>query len=224
MSQNKRERDKQDIILLIMNCHKYKYKAQKQSCTWLPLLQKDILYFHVLGDPLLEQPFIIDTNNHILYIKCEDDYNSLPKKVIRAFEAIYSCYEFQYIFKTDDDQNILDTKVFEIIKNILLKKVPKVYYAGSVLDVPFAYKSEYYRIHPELPCDLIVRPTTYCSGRFYALSEESVFNLINKIDKIENEFLEDYAIGLNLSSFLKKTMLDLSGSINKYMIDFTNYD
>jgi len=217
-------KQKKDIILLIMNCHNYKYKAQKQLSTWLPLLSKDILYFHVLGDPLLKEPFIIDTNNPILYVKCDDGYNSLPKKVIRAFDAIDSTYDFQYIFKTDDDQNVIDTKVFETIRDILLKKVPKVHYAGSVVPVPVAYKSEYYRIHPELPCDLIIHPTSYCSGRFYALSSEAVFNLIHKKEKIEMEFLEDYAIGLNLSPFLKKTMLNLSLSINRYIMDFTNYD
>lgn len=218
------KKQNQDIILLIMNCHKYTYKSQKQCKTWIPFLTENILYFHVLGDPLLEEPFTFDSINHILHIKCQDDYNSLPKKVIRAFDAVNSYYDFKYIFKTDDDQNIIDPKVLQVFHNILLKKNPKVHYAGSVLKIPFAYKSEYYRIHPELPKDLIIRPTSYCSGRFYALSSESIFNLIHKKEKIENEFLEDYAIGLNLSSFLKENMLDLTESINKYIIDFTNFN
>jgi hypothetical protein len=215
---------KQDVILLIMNCHRYTFKALEQKKTWIPLLSDSILYFHVLGDPLLTEPFKIDVLNHVLYVRCEDDYNSLPKKVIRAFSAIYSAYNFKYIFKTDDDQNVTDTKLFDHFANILLQSVPKVHYAGTIIHVPNAYKSEYYRIHPELPNELFVMSTTYCSGRFYALSADAVFCLLNKQMLIEKEFLEDYAIGFNLSSFLKITMVDFKEDINKYIgdIDFSN--
>ena len=215
---------KQDIILLIMNCRRYTFKALEQKKTWIPFLSNSILYFHVLGDPLITEPFHIDVLNHVLYVRCEDDYNSLPKKVIRAFSAISSIYEFKYIFKTDDDQKVIDTTLFDNFINILSHTVPKVHYAGTIIFVQNAYKSEYYRIHPELPTTLIVRSTAYCSGRFYALSSDAVSCLVNNQALIEQEFLEDYAIGFNLSPVLKATMIDFKEAINKYMgdIDFSN--
>ena len=69
---------------------------------------------------------------------------------------------------------------------------------------------------------MIVQSTKYCSGRFYFLSNDAVFSLTNpkKRELIEKEYLEDYAIGYHMSSFLKENMLSLT--TDKYFIDF-NY-
>jgi hypothetical protein len=96
----------QDYILLIFNCHKYRFKAEKQKDSWLPKIPSNLLYFHVLGDPNLETDYKFLTEDNILLVKVEDDYNSLPKKVIRAYQATFNTYEFKYIFKTDDDQQV----------------------------------------------------------------------------------------------------------------------
>ena len=89
----------QDYVLLIFNCQRYRFKAQKQKDSWLPLLPKSLVYFHVLGDPELTNSYQFLSDENILLVKVEDDYNSLPKKVIRAFEAIKNVYQFKYIFK-----------------------------------------------------------------------------------------------------------------------------
>jgi hypothetical protein len=77
--------------------------------------------------------------------------------------------------------------------------------------------SEYHRLHPELPKQLPLYITKYCSGRFYFLSSEAVQYLILKRANIEREFLEDYAIGFNLSKTLKENILLIS--TNKYFTD-----
>ena len=41
---------KKDFILLILNCYKYREKAIKQKNTWLNKINKNIIYFHILGD------------------------------------------------------------------------------------------------------------------------------------------------------------------------------
>jgi hypothetical protein len=215
----------QEYILLIFNCVKYRYKALKQKETWILDLPKNILYFHVIGDPQLTNNSLFSPSENILYVRVEDDYNSLPKKVIKAYSAIYEKYKFKYIFKTDDDQMVTNIRFFDIVMNSLDKKYDdrnsRIHYGGHIVDVKQSYQSEYYRIHPELPTDLIVKNTRYCSGRFYFLSNNSIEELIQKTDKISEEFLEDYAIGYNLPAQLKTNILSLD--TNKYFVDFINY-
>ena len=89
----------------------------------------------------------------------------------------------------------------------------KIHYAGNVVDVPQPYLSQYHRIHPELPVDLPVLQTKYCSGRFYVLSADAVADLLKKKHHIEKEFLEDYAIGLHLDESYKRTMKHLATNV-----------
>ena len=207
----------QKYILLILNCKKYKYKAEKQKQTWLKEISKNILYFHVIGDVDLLEPFLFDVNENILYVKTEDDYNSLPKKVIAAYTAIMDTYMFQYIFKTDDDQNLPRPFFFNTIIHLLENKVPKVHYGGKIIDIQIPHISKYYVFHPELPQNLLIQKTKYCNGRFYLLSWDSVLYLTNKKSTIENEYLEDYAIGFHLPSYLKNNILNID--TDKYFID-----
>jgi len=210
----------QEYILLIMNCKKYKEKAMQQKQSWLKKLSSRLIYFHVVGDPLLDDDagYYFDFVEKVLYVQTEDDYISLPKKVFAAYKAISETYQFKYIFKTDDDQNLVNDNYLNTVMNVLDKKVPRVHYGGKVVDVEVPYLSEYYKIHPELPKNMIINPTKYCSGRFYFLSWDAIFSLSGKKESIEKEYMEDYAFGLNLSSFLKETIMNLT--TDKYFIDF----
>ena len=215
----------QAYILLIFNCYRYRHKAQKQKDSWLQNLPSNLLYFHVLGDPNLESEFKFIIEDNLLLVKVDDDYNSLPKKVIRAYQAILNTYEFKYIFKTDDDQQVTNIKIFKTIMSLLNRKYEdpdqKIHYGGHIVDVKQTYQSQYYRIHAELPQDLLVKATKYCSGRFYFLSYDAVkFLAEEKKDLIEAEYLEDYAIGYYLLDPFKKNMLPLD--TNKYFVDFVS--
>jgi hypothetical protein len=152
-----------------------------------------------------------------LYVKVGDDYNSLPKKVIAAYDAINKTYQFKYIFKTDDDQILSNTKFFDMLTGLIKAKQPCPHYGGHIVDVKQPYLSEYHRIHPELPAKIPLYVTKYCSGRFYFLSSEAVKCLISKRERIEREYLEDYAIGFNLHESFKQDMLLIS--TEKYFTD-----
>jgi hypothetical protein len=204
------QKNTNEFILLIMNCEKYKWKAQKQKDTWIKDIPSYIKYYHVIGDPNLNLQYEFNHLKNLLYVKTEDDYNSLPKKVIASYQSIIETFpNLKYIFKTDDDQMLSNPKFFDIIKNIIESKKPKPHYGGQMVDVPIPYLSKYYLIHPELPQNIIIQKTKYCSGRFYFLSIQALQNLISKKLDIEKEYLEDYAIGLNLSIYYKSNLLDI---------------
>lgn len=211
--------EQQDYILLIMNCKKYKHKALKQKNTWLKNIPSYIKYYHVIGDPNIENEYLLFESDKLLVLKVEDDYNSLPKKVICAYEIIDRLYKdkYKYIFKTDDDQLLTNPFFFNTIVGILNKREPKVNYGGFIVDVKKPYISDYYKVHKELPKNCIVQKTKYCSGRFYLLSPDSINHLLTQREKIEEEYFEDYSIGLYLTEELKENMLNIS--TNKYFID-----
>lgn len=207
----------QDFIMLIINCKKYIKKALFQKMTWLKQLPQHLKYYHVIGEESLDTEFRFDNETNTLYVKVADDYNSLPKKVIAAYDAINKTFNFKYLFKTDDDQILVNNKFFDMLCGLIQAKQPRPHYGGYIIDVKQPYLSEYYRIHPELPQRLPLYITKYCSGRFYFLSSEAIQDLISKRERIEKEFLEDYAIGFNLNQIYKTDILLIA--TNKYFTD-----
>ena len=207
----------QDFIMLIMNCKKYVKKAQFQKMTWLPKIPTYLRFYHVICDETLDSAFKFDEANNMLWVRVADDYNSLPKKVIAAYEAIYDTFQFKYMFKTDDDQILVNPKFFDTITGLITGMVQPPHYGGYIVDVKQPYLSQYNRIHPELPKQLPLYVTKYCSGRFYFLSRSAISNLINKKDDIEKEYLEDYAIGYNLDQYYKLNITNLA--TNNYFTD-----
>jgi hypothetical protein len=192
-----------------MNCKKYQKKALFQKMTWLKNIPQYLHYYHVIGNDTMEQPYNFDDENKILWVKVADDYNSLPKKVIASYQAVYETFDFKYIFKTDDDQILVKPPFFDILKQMLETKKPKSHYGGYIVDVKQNYLSDYSKLHPELPEKLPILQTKYCSGRFYFLSKNAVINLLMKKEKIQKEYLEDYAIGYNLDAIYKNDILSL---------------
>jgi len=198
----------QEYIMLIMNCKKYLKKAEFQKQTWLPNIPSYLKYYHVLGDESLEEEFKFDNENNILLVKVADDYNSLPKKVIAAYNAVFETFNFKYIYKTDDDQILVRDNFLGILRE-LISRTPRIHYGGHII-ITENYLSQYHRIHPELPANLPIFKTKYCSGRFYFLSDKAVEYLISKRHLIEKEYLEDYAIGYYLDPKFKINMLGMT--------------
>ena len=157
---------KADVVLLILNCEKYREKAIRQKNTWLKTVPYTLPYFHVLGNPDLQSDFVFDHENKTLYVKTKDDYISLPHKVISAYEAIYKTYDFKYILKTDDDQTLIHHEFFHTLPGFLSDRAH--HYGGKLLSIN-SHISTYYTIHPELPKDIVMHATTYSNGRFYFL-------------------------------------------------------
>lgn len=201
----------QDFILLIMNCEKYRYKAQLQKNGWLKQLPSRLAYYHVIGNEKLETEYNFDDENRILYVKTKDDYNSLPSKVISSYAAVNSEFEYKYIFKTDDDQHLQEIGMLDQLINFILIKTPN--YGGKLITISSDHISEYYHFHPELPKNVIVRKSQYCNGRFYILSKIAVEDLLTKRDFFKTEYFEDYAVGYYLKDDIKSRFIHIQNEV-----------
>lgn len=207
-----------DYLLLILNCKKYRAKANIQKDTWLKDIPSNIKYYHIIGDKekCNENDILIDDTNSIIYTNTLDDYNSLPAKVITALNGIYSTFNFKYIFKTDDDQNLISKTFFTELIKVL--ESSNYHYGGLCLTVN-DHISTYYTVHDCLPRDLLLKGTTYANGRFYLLSKVAVSDLICKKKDIEKQIIEDHAIGLYLENKFKEPNSLLNFNNNLYFKD-----
>lgn len=205
-------------ILLILNCNKYRWKAEIQKNTWLPTTIK---YFHVIGDPLKcgSEVYFIDNENSIIYVNTKDDYLSLPHKIISAIAAVHSTFTYDYIFKTDDDQMLINTAFFTNIESRLTNDV---HYGGYTLDID-THTSSYWEVHDVLPKNLILEGTTYATGRFYLLSRHAVTELLKSVVEIAGRMIEDHAIGYYLPANLKINMLRINTEVESSFIDYDKY-
>ena len=194
------EKIKQDYILIILNCYKYKYKRELQINTWLKDIPSQLKYFHVIGDKEKcgDKNFFFDMSNNILYTSTPDNYPSLPYKVITALEAIHNKYNYKCVFKTDDDQVLLKTPFFYTLISLLNKKLYD--YGGYVVNAKQSHISQYWRKHSSLPKDYLIKKTKYCNGRFYLLSKKSILALLKNKKLFEKCRIEDHLVGFILTT------------------------
>jgi len=196
-----------DYLLLILNCEKYRNKALIQKQLWLHYLPENIKYYHIIGnkEKCQNETIVIDEKERIIYTNTNDDYNSLPSKVITALQGVNQHFNFKYIFKTDDDQQLVKPQFFHQLPNII--NSIQSHYGGYNVEVP-DHISSYYMVHDCLPRDLLLNACNYCNGRFYFLSKEAVTHLITKKTSIEKHIIEDHAIGLYLDDNYKANMMN----------------
>lgn len=200
-----------EYILLIMNCVKYKEKAQRQKDGWLKDIPPNLIYYHVIGDESLATEYKFDEENRILYVKTPDDYNSLPYKVISAYAAIDAEYTYKYVFKTDDDQHLTQPHLLKEWMNDIQIHTPN--YGGRLITIHNDHISEYYHFHPELPRNVLMRRSQYCNGRFYILSKIAIQDLLKKRDFFRKEYFEDYAVGYYMDFDIKSRFMHIQNDV-----------
>lgn len=97
------------ILVGICSCRPYTEKRQAVRDTWLDRKEEGIeCVFFVGGDlPLEEEP---DT----VTLDVEDSYEALPEKVIAFFRSALQQYEFDWLFKCDDDTYVCLPRLWEL--------------------------------------------------------------------------------------------------------------
>lgn len=195
--------------LFILNCNKYADKRTKQRSTWLNEDFPIKLWYHVIGNPRLATEYTFDTEQHILYVNCKDDYISLPQKSYLAVKAIRKQYpHVNYILKTDDDMNCN----IEALKAY----IDKIYkgsfdYGGRLLAVNDHMSIYHYpNVEPKDRVPRLCHGTVYASGRFYFLSQRAADFLITKRKIFWDAIFEDNAVGYAVSKMpdIKPLMIE----------------
>lgn len=201
-----------DIIILITNCKKYYYKRELQLNSWIKKLKPNVKYYHVIGDRKrfenIDSDYIFDQDSRIIYVNTDDDYLSLPEKLITAYQAVNENFVYKYIFKTDDDQEVRED-FWEIILSNLEENI---HYGGFKTTLKkeekIFGKNPYTDEHPELlEREIILEKGSYCGGRFYLLSNKAINNLLINKKEIKKRVIEDHAISYYLDEKLKVNAL-----------------
>jgi hypothetical protein len=113
------------VIVGIFTCKKYldtRYKFVKRK--WFDFLDKDLFdCYYIIGDNDIDKPYI--TGDKII-LKCDDTYEQLINKTYNFIKFCKNNFEFDYIFKCDDDTYI---NVDEF-KKIRVDLIQNIDYAG----------------------------------------------------------------------------------------------
>jgi hypothetical protein len=181
--------------LIILNCIKYADKRAKQLSTWLASPDFPIKrWYHVIGNPRLPTEFQFDTDQHILYVNCADNYISLPQKTYLAVKAV--CKEYpsvNYILKTDDDMNCNISALIKCMDTIYKAEYD---YGGRLLAVNDHMSVYHYAsVEPKDRTPRLCRGTVYASGRFYFLSRRAAEFILKQRKVFWDSIFEDNAIG-----------------------------
>ena len=186
-----------DIIVLIITCIKKIKQAKMQQNTWVNTLQNlGIRCLFVAGDPDLEFP---ELSGNFLFLPCPDNYESLPKKVFYALHFIYKHYDFEHVYKVDDDAYV--NCVYFMYLEKLLKNID---YMGRTKTIGPDFNRFWHRgkcssnhlNNIPYPANRINLGTMYARGEAgYFLSKKAIKSLIPYEQFIISDLYEDKVIG-----------------------------
>jgi hypothetical protein len=195
------------IIFLVLNCKKNNYRREQQ--TWLKKLPENFKYFHVQGDPSLNTLYRVQ--NNLITVKCDDGYLCLPQKVLMGMKIINRHFDYDYIFKTDDDINWTNRETLNLISKYL-KKNPYDYGGieiANIKNTTLCYCQWYHNLSfPAIYLD----PATYFGGNFYFISK----NIIKKLQHFNNYIIEDHAFGYHIGKITKNIKKLGDGALSYY--------
>ena len=164
-----------NTIIVVFSCQKNKYRHELYR-NYL----KGLNYIIVEGGHSVDK-----LNDKLLTLNVEDDYESLPTKVLKAYTFLYNKYKKLNILKIDDDSYVNVRK---------LQKIKFNFDYGGLIYSDY-YKNIKYK---------------FAFGGGYYLSNKALTLLIKNFN-IDKELQEDKAVGYTLMPFLNKLKVCNSG-------------
>jgi GR25 family glycosyltransferase involved in LPS biosynthesis len=152
------------------------------------------IYMRFIGDPELPTEWSYNEQEHLLTLRCKDDYLTLPYKVYLFVKAVKALFpNIQGIFKTDDDITIDIEKLYTLIemhKNELY--VGKHVVGKEHISGYLASKEHVTQMYPEFKTYGVWMPEAdYCAGGGYYLNNK-VFDIVLKRTDLFRPFPENY--------------------------------
>ena len=173
-----------------MTCPKYGHHVNGIRKSWLKSLPSNIRVLFVYGQSGRQARMEEDS----LYVDCPEAYEKLPQKVHLFFEYCDNNFDYDYIFKTDDDSYIdmerflsFDTQGADYIGRIQGMEdsaVTRTWHYGKCTDKSYEvpYSGEYIG--------------DWARGGGYFLSRKAISILIPRTAKsFSNELFEDKMVG-----------------------------
>ena len=223
------ETQPEDIIFLIPTCEKYKTKANSQRETWIKHLNHHrFRYFFVQGNPSLKHVIVEDDT---IFTPCNDHYETLLLKLSLAYKFLIQQFDFNYIFKIDDDCFL---NIDNVIKNLIPQLGHHQYYGGAVhrKGIAMNNKWHYGKCHSpifEIPYDYDIAPIDFAKGGYGYLLRRDAASTIASCSYIFYEELsqgvysyEDVRIAITLKE-LGISVKELEGYLISKSGDTDNF-
>ncbi len=160
----------------------------------------DLIYYYFVGDPDIEQDYLVDEDTKTVTLKVQDNYESLSKKtrgIVKFYLDNFSD-STKGMLKTDDDIQVDP----DLIYTMLSENSHKNYY-GVMVDVVNYYESTYHWGKCESEywnrTRAIVPQTKYCAGGGYYIRREIAQLMPERFDIYGSIIFEDVATGLLLN-------------------------
>jgi len=99
------------ILMCILSCQKYKNRRLACLETWVDEKHDNIKPIFVIGNENIKLPVLSD---NILYTPCSDEYDHLTHKVKWFCLWALTNYDFNYIFKCDDDSYVVFDRLYSL--------------------------------------------------------------------------------------------------------------
>ena len=193
-------------IILILSCKKHKNTRLKKFGPKKNIYNNWIV-IKVIGDLFLEKEYVL--NNNILYIKCEDSYLHLLKKLSLSIKYLYKIFNIKegilrcgddLIFNEENLNKFLKSNKYDyygkaycnkdyksnninLLKNTIYDDFMLKYYKNNINELSDKYHGIYLTINKLKK--FLIRPKIWgASGVIYYISNKSCNIIINTMENI----------------------------------------
>jgi hypothetical protein len=180
--------------------HKKSTRRDEQRKVWEKYSNPNLIYYYFVGDPNIDQDYVVDESNKTVTLRVPDNYESLSKKtrgIIKFYLENFSD-STKGMLKTDDDIEIDP----DMIYNMLSENSENNYY-GVVVNVVNYYESTYHWGKCESEywnrTRAIVPQAKYCAGGGYYIRKEIAQLMPERFDIYDAIIFEDVASGILLN-------------------------